>query len=211
MSLAMSMSRHVDGIRIGSFLGSQDYVARVEDALRLIKQHSPLHYSRIMRELERIWIWLVPHGLAHYDRSLKACVLDERFVADSATGLEQIASAIVHEATHARLERCGIAYNENRRARIEAICFRRELALAARLPDGAELQGDIAQYLDRYQNNPEYFRDVHWRERISKGQIETLRYLKAPEWLIRALLTLKSMIDRTRRMFSTDRPPVGGG
>jgi hypothetical protein len=206
MALAMSTALHVDGIWIGSFLGPEDCLARVEGALLLIKQHSPLHYSRIIRNLERIWISLVPHGLAHYDHSLKACVLDERFVSDPATSLERIASAIVHEATHARLVRCGIAYDEDRRARIEAICLRRELALAVRLPDSAPLRQDIAQYLDWYPANPDYFRDAQWRQRISNGEIETLRYLGAPEWFLRAFPTVKSIIGRTRRLFSIDGP-----
>src|SRR5687767_10756012 len=117
MQLAMSTARHVDGLWIGSWRTPED-LTRVERALLLVKQHSPLHYSRIISNLERIWIFLLPGGLAAYNHSLKACVLDERFVADSATSAEEIASAIVHEATHARLERCGIEYNEDRRARI---------------------------------------------------------------------------------------------
>src|SRR5882672_5312369 len=121
MQLAMSTARHVDGIWIGSWRTPED-LTRVERALLLVKQHSPLHYSRIISDLERIWIFLLPDGLAEYNHSLKACVLDERYVADSATSVEQIASTIVHEATHARLERYGIRYQEDQRARIEAIC-----------------------------------------------------------------------------------------
>jgi hypothetical protein len=84
-------------------------------------------------ELKRIWVTLLFYGLGQYKHSLKACILDERYVADSATTVERIATTIVHEATHARLERCGIEYKQELRTRIEAICFRRELAFAARL------------------------------------------------------------------------------
>jgi hypothetical protein len=128
IQLAASSGRQVEGIWIGAYF-APEHLSRVERALLLVKQHSPLHYSRIIRDLERIWIFLLPDGLAEYNHSLRACVLDERFVADSATSVERIASAIVHEATHARLERYGIGYDEDQRARIEAICFRRELAL----------------------------------------------------------------------------------
>jgi hypothetical protein len=200
--LAISTARHVDGIWIGSCRRSQDDLTRVAEALLLMKQHSPVHYSRIKRDLERIWINLVPHGVAGYYHSLKACVLDERFVDDSATSAEHIASAILHEATHARLERCGIAYDEDWRARIEAICFRRELALAVRLPDGAKLQQDLAQCLDWYNANPDYFREPQFRERFDNGQIEALRHLGAPEWFLRVMLALKSVIGGTRRMFT---------
>jgi hypothetical protein len=201
MQLAMSTARRVDGIWVGSWRTPED-LTRVERALLLVKQHSPLHYSRIINDLERVWIFLLSHGRAEYNRSLKACVLDERYVADSATSVEQIASTIVHEATHARLERCGIAYSEDQRARIEAICFRRELAFAVRLPDSAQLQEDRARDLNWYQANPRYFHDSQFIERHINGEIEMLRHIGAPAWLIRATPMLKSMIGRARRLFS---------
>jgi hypothetical protein len=166
ISLAASSGRQVDGIWIGTYF-APEHLPCVEHALLLVKQHSPLHYSRII-----IWIFLLPDGLAEYKHSIRACVLDERFVADSATSVERIASAIVHEATHARLERHGVGYAEDQRARIEAICFRRELAFALRLPDSARLQQDIAGYLDWYPANPDYFRDAPAIERHANGEIE---------------------------------------
>jgi hypothetical protein len=186
-------------------------LTRVEGALLLVKLHSPVHYSRIMRDLERIWTNLVPHGVAAYYHSLKACVLDERFVDDLATSTEHIASAIVHEATHARLDRYGIAYDEDRRARIEAICFRRELALAVRLPDGAKLQQDLKGYLDWHKANPDYFRESQFRERFVNGEIEALRHLGVPKWLIQFLLTSKSMTGRTKRLFRIERRSISNG
>ena len=51
--------------------------------------------------------------MASFNHSLNACQLDERFVLDEKSGPELIASVIVHEATHARLMRCGIGYEED--------------------------------------------------------------------------------------------------
>ena len=195
----MSIGRHLDGIWIGS--GRPEDLTRVESALLLIKQHSPLDYARIARELERIWAKLSFHGLGAYDHSLKACILDERYVADPATTVEQIASTIVHEATHARLERYGIEYEEQRRVKIEAVCCRRELAFAARLPDSAELLQDIARCLEWYQANPEQFSDEHFEEAHAAGGIEALRYLGSPDWLIRAISMSLPIISRARRLF----------
>ena len=199
--LAMSIGRHLDGIWIGSWRGKPADLACVEGALLLIKQHSPLDYARITRELERIWVSLSFHGLGEYKHSLKACILDERYVADPATTVEQIASTIVHEATHARLERYGIEYEEPQRTRIEAICFRRELAFAARLPDSAELQQGIVRCLEWYQANPDQFSDAHFREDHTTGGIEALRYLGIPNWLIRAILMPLALISRASRLF----------
>src|SRR5262249_29047807 len=179
--------------------GSAEELTRVESALALIRQHSPLDYARIMRELERIWVHLALYGVGEYRHSLKACVLDERFVADRATTREQIASTIVHEATHARLERYGITYKEELRTRIEAICFRRELAFAVRLPDSAGLRQELAQRLEWYQANPDQFSDAQFRAHRQAGEIEVLRYLGTPDWLITAMRTLTPTIRRARR------------
>ena len=199
--LARSIGRHLDGIWIGCWRGGPEELTRVEGALLLIKQHSSLDHARITRELERVWVCLLPHSLAVYRHSLRACILDQRYVADPATTVEQIASTIVHEATHARLERCGIEYEEQRRARIEAICFRRERAFAARLPDSAELQEGIARYLEWYQANPEQFSDAHFQEAHTAGGIEALRYMGTPDWIIRAISASVPIIRRTRRLF----------
>ena len=136
--LAVSFSRTIDGVWIGSYR-TPEYLSHIERALVLVKEHSPLHYSRIRRDLKRVWVFLLPDGLAAYNHSLGACVLDERFLADPETNVARIASAVVHEATHARLERRGVGYVEDQRARIEAVCFRRELSFASRLPDSLEI------------------------------------------------------------------------
>ena len=118
LALAMCTARRVDGIWIGSWGRTpEEDLTRVERALLLIQQHSPLDHARVVRELERIWVDLSFHGLGEYRHSLKACILDERYVADPATTIERIASTIVHEATHARLERYGIGYKEELRTR----------------------------------------------------------------------------------------------
>ena len=77
------------------------------------------------------------------------CVIDERFVVDEGTTPEMIASVIVHEATHARLFRMGIGYEEGRRARVEQVCLRRELAFAAKLPDRAKVGLQRAEAIAR--------------------------------------------------------------
>jgi hypothetical protein len=205
LALAMSTARRVDGIWIGSLGGAEEEnLARVEGALLLVRQHSPLDHARIVRELERIWVRLSLYGnLGEYEHALKACILDDRYLADPATTIERIASAIVHETTHARLERHGIGYKAELRTRIEAICFRRELAFAVRLPSSAELQQQIARCLEWSQANPDFLSDANFRERRTAGGIEALRYAGAPDLLIRAMLALKSILERARELFHT--------
>jgi hypothetical protein len=201
ISLAASTSRRVDGLWIGSFRGEAEDLTRIVQALALVKQHSRVHYSCIINNLERIWITVLKHNGAEYNRALDACVFDERFLAHEDASTNRIASAILHEATHARIERYGIIYEEGRRVRIESICLRRELALAARLPDGAQLQQLISGNLEWHLANPDFFSDAQFRERRHSGELEALRHVGMPEWLIRATPAIQSAIGRVRRLF----------
>jgi hypothetical protein len=188
--LWLSTSRGVDGLWVGSMeCKPQPGLRRVEDALRLIKDHDPLHYSRIISHLERIWVDLLPHARASYERSLNACKLDERFVLLETTSLERIASCIVHEATHARLERWGIGYDDEKvRSRIEAICLRRELNFVGKLPQAEPLREELARTLEWCIGEHDYFSNVNSWQRWERGNVETLRHLGAPDWVISVVL-----------------------
>ena len=181
----------IDGLWVGTWEAEpHPGLRRIEDALRLIKRHDTLHYSRIIRNLQRVWVDLHPSALAHYNSSLNACVLDERFVLAEATTLQKIASTIVHEATHARLDGWSIDYDEANRYRIEAICIRRELNFLTKLPDSEQLQEEIAYTLEWYATKQDFFSDLNDRERDYQGAPETLRYLGAPDWLVRCVMWL---------------------
>jgi hypothetical protein len=186
LGLWLSKSSTIDRLWIGT-TESKPYPAlrRVEEALRLIKRHDTLNYSRITRNLDRIWVHLLPSARAHYDRSLNACALDERYVLNETMTLEQIASTIVHEATHARLERWGLQYLEAMRIRIEVICRRRELNFLAKLPDSEPLQDEIVRALEWCASGHDFYSDKNFWWRHQEGEVEALRYLNAPDWLIR--------------------------
>jgi hypothetical protein len=196
-----STSRKIDGLWVGSWESKPEPgLRRVEDALQLIKQYNSLHYSRVIHNLERIWVHLVPQALACYDGSLQACVFDERFVLLETTTLERIASTIVHESTHARLERWGISSDEDRRIRIEAICLRRELNFIATLPNSEPLWGERTHALEWCESNQSYFSDVSFQQRLEQGNAETLRYLGTPDWLIGYIPKVRDIIFRVRRL-----------
>jgi hypothetical protein len=199
IGLWMSSARNVDGLWVGAFTKQDESVQqRVEDALELMKQRSPLHYCRIVRSLDRIWTNLTPGYFGNYSRLLNACILDERFVLDEKTTPELIASVIVHEATHARLERWGIPYEEAKRPRIEAICLRRELNFVSGLPGCEHLQEGLRASLDYYADNFEFFSNRNMDQRFKDESLETLRWLGVPNWLV----ALISKIASIRRRFS---------
>jgi hypothetical protein len=184
---------------------------RAEDALALIKRYSPLHYARVVRQLARLWVHVLPKPGACYLDSLNACILDERYILNEATTIERIAMSIVHEATHARLDAKGILYDEMLRARVEAACMRRERAFVADLPDNAQLQEEIERKLDYYTTNTGYFSDANSRERVTEGEIETLGYLGLPNWLARAALKLRPAISSMQKMMRRLRRPSNAG
>jgi hypothetical protein len=188
--LWLSSGRRVDGMWVGTYFqrNAEQVMRRVEEALRLIKTHDERRYKRLIGDLDRVWVRLVPGGLGKYTHSLGACELDERFVL-AETSPEMIAATIVHEATHARLWRCGFGYDENVRGRVEAVCIRRELAFARRLPNG-ELVYEQAQ--DALSNPPATWTDTAVRDRDLEGSVHALRHLGAPDWVVRALLAARA-------------------
>jgi hypothetical protein len=170
MDIWLSKGHVVDGIWVGSFPSdAKRAIQRIEEALRLIERSSPLHYRRIKNNLARIWVHLVPHGAGCYLHSLNACLLDERIVASETTTVEWIASAIVHEATHARLEKLGIRYDEAVRQRIERICARRELDFARHLSGVDALLEEITWRLDRCSEENASYTDQNMWEKTNQG------------------------------------------
>lgn len=202
--LWLSTGREVDGLWVGSMeCKPQPGLRRVEEALRLIKDHDSLHYSRIISNLERIWVDLLPNARASYERSLNACKLDERFVLLETTSLERIASSIVHEATHARLELWGIGYDDEKvRSRIEAICLRRELNFVGKLPQAEPLREEIARTLEWCIGEHDYFSNLNSWQRWKQGNVETLRHLGAPDWMISVVLKGRAVGTGMRRLAS---------
>lgn len=208
IDLWMSTARVIDRLWLGAF--TDRHVAalqRVEDALQFMKQRSPLHYARVIRSLDRIRIDLTPGARGNYSRRLNACDLDERFVLAEETTVDMIASVIVHETTHAVLERRGIAYDEPKRHRIEAICLRRQLHFVTGLAGCEAEQESVRLSLDYYGDNPEFFSNANMQQRFLDGSLETLSWLGAPNWLVAMMAKIASLARRlsARRAAATPR------
>jgi hypothetical protein len=176
----MSTSRQLDGLWIGAVCDNDERALRcVKKALRLIKVHDPIRYDRLLRDLDRVLVGPIP-SQGRYSASMKACHLDSRFVLAKTTSPEQIAATIVHEATHARLRRCGIGYDEQLRGRVEAVCVRRELAFARRLPHGDDVRAQ-AEWALRHGWSDTPFDERRRQELVEMG---------APAWVVPALLAV---------------------
>jgi hypothetical protein len=187
-------SKKIDGLCLTA--PDEFTLQKTIEALNLIKAYDPLRYRRLLQDLDRVWVRpSFTNDLAAFNLRLRACILSEEFVENDASSTEAIASSIVHEATHARLH---IDYDEPLRSRVEAVCFRRELAFAAKLPDGHVVR-DRAERSLAFYANPTYWTDAVIEHRYFTEGAEALRRLGVPEWLVRSLLTLATLVRRLRR------------
>ena len=85
---------------------------------------------------------------------------------------------MVHEGTHARLERAGFPFRGNNRHRIERICINSELLVARRFLDSEELQAWVETHLAGA--TPDQYTNLAFHQRAVDG----LRRAGAPEWII---------------------------
>jgi hypothetical protein len=189
--LWLSSGKRIDGLWVGTYFQTNagSVMRRVEEALRLIKTHEGAATIASARTLP------VYGFVSSPERWHGTCLTRKPVNSMSALCLprhhppELIAAAIVHEATHARLWRCGIGYDEELRARVEAACFRRELAFAAKLPNGERVQ---EQARDALAIPPATWTDTAERDRNVDGSTEVLHHLGAPNGLVRALLAARA-------------------
>ena len=142
--LAIANWRTMHGVKVGlaplldEELGSRAF-ERVQAAFDLIAEHAPRRINRIARDIRFFWIRRAVYAPAYFIQSTKVCVLDRNFLTAPDTTPALIAAAVIHEATHARLENRGIQYSEPARPRIEAICDAQSVDFAQKLPDGGSL------------------------------------------------------------------------
>ncbi|UVK56839.1 hypothetical protein DBIPINDM_003471 [Mesorhizobium sp. AR02] len=191
-----SDNQTIDGLLI---IGDKG-IDKIVEALRLIRDFDPVRYKRLLGDVRQIFVTTLPASAAQWANSSRACELDERYVIREGTTPERIASSIVHEATHARLMRCGIGYEETLRDRVERVCLRREIAFAAKLPAGTDRLEQVEATLAAMPD----FSDKAMSERYIGGLRDALLYLDMPAWLVG--LTVSYRRWQHRRRFS--RQPI---
>lgn len=131
LMLAQSPQTVARGMTIVDITASEDsalLLKRIADALHVFAALDARRWRRATQDLSRI-VLTHARAAAKYVPSASACFVDVAYTRCQTP--EVIASAIVHEATHARLWKAGIRYESWRRARIERRCIREELAFLA--------------------------------------------------------------------------------
>jgi len=178
--------RLIQGLPVRLVPGSFEAEAafdRIAAGLELLACYHPPILACLRRDAQGILVWETESSsaVASWHYGVKLIIVDARFLFDRETTPAKIAATLVHESTHARLDRFG--YPPEKRARIEALCFRRERAFARRLPDSHELVAEIDRQLQR---DPSYWADDAHVRRV----VDELAKRGVPGWLIRTIQRL---------------------
>lgn len=192
-AIRFSARRQIQGLPVAVW--ERQHVESIEEKLRAALEFVRYHDRRAFDELDKHTCGIFVFGTtvgsaAQWWRDEKLVILQSEYaIAPSTTSLA-LAVILVHEATHAWLERRGFEYATERRARLERICNRRALRLARRLPN--------AEYLVSWlQQEPR--EDRLTDEVFHQRAIAELVRLGLPLWVVQQLETWSKRVNRLTR------------
>jgi hypothetical protein len=157
---------------------------KLAKALDLLAVYDSRRFDRLRRLCRGILVFgdIGPSG-KWVPRAHLIC-LSSSYVCAPATTSARVAATLVHESTHAWLDSFGFDYREDRRARIEHICIRAEMAFARRLPDPEDLLELSNRKLSL---EPEFWSNAQFAARAK----EDLLKLGLPRFLTSAIIRLR--------------------
>ena len=134
----MDILHHVRGFKVvvdntRPDITTADIVQRLDDSLALIEQYQPWRLAHLRRDLDHIRVVRWPCRGAYFPEQ-RVCMVELTFLNRRDIGPATVASTIVHEGMHARVDRRGVSAETRDRAREERICRRAELEFGQALP-----------------------------------------------------------------------------
>jgi hypothetical protein len=114
-------------------IATSDVLARLHDSLELIDQHQPWRLRHLERDLKQFLVARFPCRGAYFPEE-RTCMTELTFLARRDISPATVASSIVHEGMHARVDRMGVSREMRDRAREERLCRRAELDFGRALP-----------------------------------------------------------------------------
>lgn len=123
-------------------ISTREVLQRLDDALSLIEQYQPWRFRHLRRDLDRFWIVRYPCRGAYLPDE-RACMTELTFLARRDITAAPVASSILHEGVHARVDRMGVRREGRDRAREERLCRRAELDFGRSLP--SDLGGPVVE------------------------------------------------------------------
>ena len=106
---------------------------RLDEALGLIETHQPWRFAHLVRDVDRFWIVRYPCRGAFFGET-RTCMTELTFLARTDITAAPVASSILHEGMHARVNAMGVSPVDRDMAHEERICRRAELAFGQALP-----------------------------------------------------------------------------
>ena len=123
-------------------IATADVLERLDEALGLIETHQPWRLAHLRRDLRFIYVVRFPCRGAYFPDE-RACMTELTFLNRRDITAAPVASSIVHEGMHARVDRMGVRREGRDRAREERLCRRAELEFGLSLP--AELGAPVVE------------------------------------------------------------------
>ena len=114
-------------------IATGDVLARLEEALALIEAYQPWRLRHLRRDVREFWIVRYPCRGAYLPDE-RRCMTELTFLARRDITAAPVASSIIHEGVHARVDRMGVRREGRDRAREERLCRRAELEFGRALP-----------------------------------------------------------------------------
>jgi hypothetical protein len=106
---------------------------RLDEALALIERHQPWRFAHLRRDVARFWIVRYPCRGAFFPDT-RTCMTELTFLARTDITAAPVASSVLHEGMHARVNAMGVSPVNRDMAHEERICRRAELAFGQSLP-----------------------------------------------------------------------------
>lgn len=117
-------TERVAGIRLSLLVSARENGharERIIAAVNLLESSAPVFYRRVKRYISRIVVWSGPYSAAVRPHTVQLSTSHMHPV-DSL----ELASVLVHEATHLKIGAFKIPYRENLRRRIEELCVKEQ-------------------------------------------------------------------------------------
>ena len=108
-------------------------LARLDEALGLIERHQPWRLRHMRRDLRQLRVARFACRGAYFPDE-RTCLTELTFLARTDITAAPVASSILHEGVHARVDRMGVQREGRDRAREERLCRRAELDFGRALP-----------------------------------------------------------------------------
>ena len=116
-------------------IATPDVLERLDEALALIEHHAPARFRHLQRDIEQISVVRFPCRGAYFPDD-RVVIAELTFLARRDISAAPVASSILHEGIHARVDCMGVRREGRDRAREERLCRRAELAFGQALPEG---------------------------------------------------------------------------